>query len=119
MKTFKTICAQGDVLIRRVDAIPAGAKATAPVDGRIVVGHSETGHDHIITLDRPTKRREPNVEMFSGDNPLVAWIKVNRPSVLEHKRPFDTHESIELSPGIYEIRRQREHSPEGWRRVAD
>lgn len=119
MKKFESICAQGDVLIRRIDTIPAGAKAMAPVDGRIVIAHSETGHDHTIALDRPTKRHKPNVEMFSGDNPLVAWIKVNRPSVLEHKRTFDTHESIEFSPGIYEIRRQREYSPEGWRRVAD
>ena len=38
---------------------------------------------------------------------------------IEHLRSFDTHESISIAPGIYEIRRQREYTPEGWKRVED
>ena len=38
---------------------------------------------------------------------------------VEHLWPFDTHETIRLTPGKWEIRRQREWSPEGWRRVED
>lgn len=119
MREFDKVCAQGDVLIRRVSAIPSDAKSVSVKDGQFIIAHSETGHHHAIVLERPTKRHKPNIEMFSGDNPLVAWIKVNRPSVLEHHRPFDTHEPIQFSPGIYEIRRQREHTPEGWRQVQD
>ena len=48
-----------------------------------------------------------------------AWIKVNRPTVLEHQRPHDTHAPIKFAKGVYEVRRQREYTPEGWRRVAD
>ena len=40
-------------------------------------------------------------------------------ATLEHERSFDTHETIEFSPGTYRIRRQREHTPEGYRRAAD
>jgi hypothetical protein len=40
-------------------------------------------------------------------------------AVVEHLRSFDTHESISIGPGNYEIRRQRENAPEGWRRAAD
>ncbi len=116
MKTFENICAQGDVLIRRIEVLPDGAKPVDAIDGRIVVTHSETGHDHVMMLDR---KKSPNVEMFQGDNPLVAWLKVTRPTVLKHLRPHNTHEPIMFSVGMYEIRRQREHSPEGWRRVAD
>lgn len=119
MKKFQTVCAQGDVLIRRIANLPARAKAIAPANGRVVVTHSETGHDHIMVLDKPSKKSAPNVEMYEGDNPLIAWIKVNRPTSLDHLRPHDTHEPIMFEPGIYEIRRQREHSPKGWRRVAD
>ena len=118
MKTFNKICAQGDVLIRRVKAIPANVTPVLAVDGAVIVTHSETGHHHVMMLDRADD--VPAVEMFSStDNPLLAWIKVNRPTSLDHKRPHDTHESILFAPGVYEVRRQREYTPEGWRQVAD
>ena len=118
MRTFKNICAQGDVYFRRVTSIPASAMPV-PADGdRVIVTHSETGHHHVMVLDRNDDT--PAVEMFSdADNPLIAWLKVNRPTALEHKRDFDTHESIMFGPGVYEVRRQREHTPEGWRQVQD
>lgn len=117
MRNFENICAQGDVLIRKVGGIPANASRVAPDKNRIIVTHSETGHDHVMVLDRDGET--PAVEMFASDNPLIAWIKVNRPTALEHLRPHDTHEPIMFGPGIYEVRRQREYTPEGFRRVAD
>ena len=151
MKTFDTICAQGDVLFRKVAALPNGVNQVPATNGRVVVTHSETGHDHVmvvaeaslkavstqaITGERPgwsdaaraasaevrkahKRSKTPSVEMFAGDNPLVAWIKVNRPTALEHLRSHDTHEPIMFGPGIYEVRRQREYTPDGWRRVQD
>lgn len=121
MNKFTNICAQGDVLIRRVDSIPSAAVAVLPVDGQIIVTHSETGHHHVMTLDKPrAKTSAPAVEMFArSDNPLIAWLRVNRPTALVHQRPHDTHQPILFGEGLYEVRRQREHTPEGWRRVAD
>lgn len=115
-RTFKNTCAQGDVCFVRRETLPAGLTEIKPTDGRIVVTHSETGHDHVMVLDRAT---EPAVRMYGGDNPLVAWLEVNRPTALEHQRPHDTHEPIMFEPGVYEVRRQREHTPEGFRRVED
>lgn len=117
MKTFKTSCAQGDVCFVRRDTLPTGLAEVAPVDGRIVVTHSETGHDHVMVMDRAADI--PAVQMFSGDDPLAAWLQVNRPTALEHQRPHDTHEPIMFEPGVYEVRRQREYTPEGFRRVED
>ncbi len=112
MKTFKNICAQGDVLIRAVAAIPTTAKLVPPCGAQVIVTHSETGHHHVMEADR--------VDMYcDAENPLLAWIKVNRPATLEHLRPHDTHEAIKFAPGNYEVRRQREYVPEGFRRVAD
>lgn len=120
MKNFKDVCAQGDVLIRRVGSIPKGCAEITAANGRIVVTHSETGHDHVMVLDRPKSRKDvPAVQMFSGGNPLIAWMQVNRPTALEHMRPHDTHEPIMFGVGVYEIRRQREYTPEGFRRVED
>lgn len=117
MRTFTNACAQGDVHFIRVAAIPADAKPLSAINGRIVVTHSETGHDHVMVLDRAADT--PAVIMCQGDNPLVAWLEVNRPTALEHLRPHDTHEPIMFEPGVYEIRRQREYEPKGFRRVED
>ncbi len=118
MKTFQKVCAQGDVLFRKVAAIPEAAVAAVPNGGELIIAHSETGHHHCMAIDRESDT--PSVEMFSDkENPLLAWIKVNRPTALEHRRSFDTHEPIMFAPGIYEIRRQREYVPEGWRHVMD
>lgn len=117
MKIFTNTAAQGDVFFRRVESLPEGLTPQFANDrNEIVVTHSETGHNHVMLLDRePT----PAVEMFNGDNPLISWLKVNRPTALEHQRTHHTHESILFQPGIYEVRRQQEQRPEGWRRVAD
>ncbi len=117
MKTFDKVAAQGDVLFIRRDKLPAGLVTAKAENGQIVVTHSETGHNHVMVLDR---QAEPAVEMFNEkDNALISWIKVNRPTPLQHLRPHDTHEPIMFGEGIYEVRRQREYSPEGWRRVED
>ena len=117
MREFENVCAQGDVLIRRVKKLPGNVKSIDPANGAIMVTHSETGHHHTMTLDH--KPGKPSVRMYSGDNPLVAWLEVNRPTALEHLRPHDTHEPIMFGVGVYEVRRQREYTPEGFRRVED
>lgn len=103
---------QGDVMIRRITAIPAGAVPSAPIEGKHVVAHSETGHHHVID-SRSAKL------LIDKTNAFIAYLDVAEPVVLEHLRSFDTHEPYLLPPGRYEVRRQREHTPEGWRRAAD
>ena len=119
MKMMMQMAAQGDLLIRRIadDAIPAGAEEVAPTGGRHVVAHSETGHHHYLDATGVTLLRVP------GD-PMVAYLVIasdaeHEYARLEHARPWDTHETIAIPPGTYELRRQREYTPEGWRRVED
>lgn len=119
MKHFRDFAAQGDVFFTRKDRLPDNVKASAVENGRVVVTHSETGHNHSMVLDRLND--VPNVVMYETDNPLIAWLQVNRPTALDHQRPHDTHESIMFEPGVYEVRRQREYDPyaELARQVAD
>lgn len=98
MKSFQNCCAQGDVMIIRRDALPKGLKPVAAENGRVVVTHSETGHHHEMALDKPKGKAKPAVVMYSTDNPLIAWLEVNRPTALEHLRPHDTHEPIMVAP---------------------
>jgi hypothetical protein len=113
MKTFVNIAAQGDMLIRRIDVLPNDVKLVNSENGKYVLAHSETGHNHIV-LERPT------VKMYDSNDPFVSYLTVSdEPSILEHERSFDTHESIQIPAGTYEIRRQREYIAEGFRRAAD
>ncbi len=118
MKTFVEAAAQGDVYLRLaegpsavpVDLMPAGLKECPAINVELVITHSETGHHHVMVLDREAGA-EPNVRMYSGGNPLMAWIKVSRPTALVHRRNFDTHEPELVQPGCYVVRRQREFDP--------
>lgn len=115
MKTFEKQAAQGDILISRVERIPDGLTERRPDRGEHVVAHSETGHHHAIATAGPSI-----VQLFGSQDPMTSFIRVSAaPAILQHKRPHDTHEALSIPPGDYEIRRQREHTPEGWRRVED
>lgn len=119
MKEIKKLAAQGDVLIIRRSKLPTDAKSEMQ-SGRAVVAHSETGHHHVA---EPAKGGE--VALFSSSNPLVSYLRVRGTYAdVVHERPWDTHETLRLlndgqEEVYWEIRRQREHSPEGWRRVED
>ncbi len=115
-KTFNKQAAQGDLLIRRIDKLPATAQKKAMEDGKYILAHSETGHHHSIFGNAPSV-----VELFGSNDPLVGYLQVTgkSPVDLVHERAWDTHQTLSIDPGVYEIRRQRERSPEGWRRVED
>lgn len=115
--TFKNCAAQGDLLIRRINKLPKGAKPIQSENGAYVVAHSETGHNHVIA-------ERHNVKLYTTGDPMVSYLEVIEAqdaaeTLIEHLRSFDTHESIAIPSGIFEIRRQREYTPEGWRRVED
>jgi hypothetical protein len=107
------LAAQGDVLFRRIPELPARV-IERRTDGPLVVAHSETGHHHVID--------EPGVALFEDveRNSLICFLRVDGPSAdVRHLRPYDTHETLRLCRGVWEVRRQREWSPEGWQPVLD
>lgn len=112
MKTFKNVCAQGDVYFRRIKSVPKNYIEVLPENGELIVTHSETGHHHVMNPAGARMFRNPA-------NEYDAVLVLERPTSLDHKRPFDTHESIMFDAGVYGVRRQREYTPEGYRRVAD
>ena len=89
-------------------------------DGYIIGTHSESGHHHVFDVDVMERGGETNVVMLDTDDPLESWLKVNRPTALRHtKTGPDVHKTDIIQPGLYLIRRQREDSPEGWRKAID
>lgn len=106
--------AQGDILVIPISAMPANITPAEIVDGAYVVAHSETGHHHVIDRAR--------AEVFeAADDTFISYVRtLGDGADITHKRDYHTHEAIALSPNsLYEIRRQREYLPEGFRRAQD
>lgn len=117
MKKVSIQAAQGDILILKVDEVPANATPVQPEKaGEHIVAHSETGHHHVVREQVPN-----SVAYFQVPNePLVSYLKIDDVfGDLVHLRDFDTHETLRLPTGSYQIRRQREETPSGWKRVED
>jgi len=110
-KRFVNQAAQGDVFIRRVEKIPAGA-ACKKQDGPVIVAHSETGHHHAFN-------KYEGVTYYETNDPTIAYLSVATASVLEHMRSFDTHAAILFEPGSYELRRPVEDIDEDEQRMVE
>lgn len=123
MKIFKVNAAQGEITIRRIGNLPSNVKGRAgftplkPEHGVLIVGHSETGHHHVLSRD--------DADVLVMDKPpeglRVLLALVNTATPLTHQRSYDTHAPIMLEPGEYELRIAREYDPyqELARQVAD
>lgn len=115
MNTFQNQAAQGDLWIKRITLLPETAKQIDPEKGRYIVAHSETGHHHVIEA-------VPGCKVFADEkDPMTMYLEVIDATevTLRHLRSFDTHAPINFLKGIFQFRRARERTPEGWRRVAD
>jgi hypothetical protein len=113
-KTFTNQAAQGDMLLRRIDKLPEGLELSKDEErpGYYILAHSETGHHHVI--------EKTNAQLLiDKTNEFIAYLEVSEPSEIKHLREHDTHESITVPKGLYEIRRQVEYTPQGLRRAQD
>lgn len=113
MKEFKRLAAQGDVILRKIDKLPDGVVEMSSRDGEYVVAHSETGHHHVITADKVRAFRPKKPDIYQ------MFLQIDEPTDLVHERSFDTHEALRIQPGTYEVRRQRQYTPKGFRPVVD
>lgn len=112
MKIIDKTAAQGEIYIRRIDRpskdFLAGGTPLTAENGRFIVGHSETGHHHVI--------ERGGVDVVELPAPtagirLLRMIVAEPDKVLVHERGHDTHEALGLPPGNYEIRIGREYDP--------
>lgn len=113
MIEVRTLAAQGDVLFRRIAALPEDVVEVL-VARPLVVARSETGHHHCIG--------DEGVRLFEirERDPLLCYLQVDGDFAdVVHLRHYDTHATLRLLPGVWEVRRQREWRLEGPRRALD
>ena len=99
---------QGDVLCVPIAAAPKQRKPVARDSGRIVLAYGEvTGHAHAIT--------DAWAELFEAADQGRVLLVEEKPARLTHEE----HGTIVLDPGVRQIVRQSEYTPEAIRQVAD
>ena len=94
---------QGDLLFVEVTHIPDDA---VKQDHGVIAEGEITGHKHQISEGTQA------VLMIAAG---VSYINAIREAAIEHEE----HNTVVLPPGQWEVRRQREYEPSGWRQVAD
>ena len=103
VEQFKKVADQGELRFTRIDEIPAKlGKPEQPVNGKLIVGHSETGHNHVIEAEGNTLIRVSE---------LLAYLNIKVATEVTHERGFDQHRPVALQPGMYEVRTGREFDP--------
>ena len=109
--------AQGEVTIRRIDALPDGMTATRVERASCgyVISHSENGNHHVLT-DGEVMERTDGVPAGMR----IFYAIVENPAEFRQDGP-DPHEAYRLPPAIYEFRISREYNPfaDEARQVAD
>jgi hypothetical protein len=103
------LCAQGDILIERVEDAAASGQAVHSVhQGSVVIAEGEaTGHHHRL-LGSVTMYRDDAIARDIPPELYVAHVTVKSPTAqLVHEE----HAPIMLEKGTYRIRRQRQLEP--------
>lgn len=95
----------GDVLIERIEKLPPKKNLTEQKHLTLAEGEV-TGHSHRIS--------EGAGKLFKFDDRMFLKVQ-SEIATLVHEE----HHALTLPQGDYEIKIQREYSPEGWRRVQD
>lgn len=111
MKNDATMFRQGDVLLVRVDSIPAYA-TLCDIKGDVILAYGEvTGHAH--RLDVGSVKPFAKGGVWSAD--AERFIQALEGAMLRHEE----HAPIAVPAGRYRVIQQREYSPEEIRRVVD
>lgn len=94
MKIAKTTAQQGDVIIRKLDSMPAD-EPTKITRRRLVLAHGESGHSHVIEDDE--------AELIQIGERML--LRLSKQATVTHEE----HKPITLSPGVWEVGRVQEY----------
>lgn len=121
--------AQGEVLIWMKKYAPQSVlSATAGLKfspmklekDQLIVGHSETGHHHVLEPVRECVKISSVVQgLIDAANDSFMLLNATEEFKLVHLRGTDTHGAFVFPPGEYIRGIREEQTVEGWRRVAD
>jgi hypothetical protein len=99
-----TLYRHGDVLIKRIDRIPAGAQKR---EGSTLAHGEVTGHSHRI-------QHPESVQLWGQGQEIFLEVKEAIANLIHEE-----HRTIELTQGFYRVWKQREYRPDAYIEVED
>lgn len=104
----------GEVILKPVQEIPQDAQLVEE-NKSVIVGHSESGHHHVLTIPRGTGK----IKMYEKDG--KTYLEFPELANLEHQKTIEKHETQVFTPGKYErvIRHSYSYGEKIMRRVVD
>lgn len=99
-------------IVLKPSAIPKEAKLVQ-TGKSIIIGHSETGHHHVLTVPK----LDIKVFEFEGKT----YLDIPLEAKLEHQKTIEEHKTQVIAPGIYErtIKRAYSYAEKMMKRVID
>lgn len=91
----------GENILVPVSSIPTGESKSSE---KYVVGHSETGHNHVLEAK---KGEQFDITVVGED----VYITTKTPTKLVHKKNNDIHQTLTIEPGIYKVVHAVEYNP--------
>lgn len=106
----KKLYRQGDLAFIRQSEQLSGTQE--PIKDGILAQGEATGHAHRIARDDLVHGR---AKVFAAGEPRRLFVEAIEAVRVVHEE----HDPITLSPGLWEVRRQREYTPQQERYVSD
>lgn len=93
----RTPIRHGEVVLLPVSAVPAGTREAVT---ECVVGHSESGHHHVLESDHLfTQIMAANGEIY---------VDLDRPTPLRHHKTHHQHRELTVPPGPWRVLKKTE-----------
>ncbi len=93
--------------VRHGEVILLPTKQTAPQSAKkvksVIVGHSETGHHHVLEA--------PNIITWTDKATNELFVAIKSTGKLVHKKTVNRHHDVTLKPGTYKTIRKNEYDP--------
>ena len=103
-----------------LDNIGNGFEEVEITESRLIVGHSETGHHHVLEpVSKAIPISQAVVSLIKDATDMWMELKLAEPCVLLHLREHDQHQALTLPAGEYIRGLRQEQTPDGWQRVLD
>jgi len=83
---------------------PVTKKFTGERYKTYIVGHSETGHHHVL-------ESETEFEVMTDAEKKELYLRLFEPAKLVHQKSYDAHRTLNIPAGTYKVIRKTEYDP--------
>jgi hypothetical protein len=95
----------GEVLLQEVESVP---KRKGKEFKSFIVGHSETGHHHVLEAEKEFK-------VWTAKDKQELYLELFEPAKLVHQKQIDAHKTLTVPKGKYKVTYKKEYNP--WSKV--